>query len=180
MKYVSEIINNRNEYVYYSDIRDIRNIKVTDDITGEVIEYHTEEDYGLDIHTIMTLDKTVYGFINQEGVWLTRPCDLALYSTIEFVERYKEKRVCFITIEEPIDEAHTLLPNWKRYPEIFQMFTIAHIIYIYDTDFTNLCIINNDIIEIYFKKSGFVYRYKIIDMKKFRILITKYRVLNRK
>lgn len=183
MRYVSDIIDDGFSHVYYSRIEDIFGFSITDDESKETVRYDMQGTESLITKKLMKeFSETVYGFDIVHGLWLTRPCDLQLYEIIDFYREYDGVCNCIINLKAPYDKTGTLMQNYDRFAGSNPVFTIAGVVFrhfSHDLLYFDVVEIKDDIIKISFKASNKVIEYKILDRKKFDILLTKYITLRR-
>lgn len=179
MKYVSKIVDYCFEEVFWSDFQNIEYIEITDEDTGTTEKYSCQ---GFDKRNFTDFSN-IYGVELEWGIFLTRPIDLKLYECIDLVavELLDNLNITF-NIESPIDKNSTLFPCSNRFSGTSPCFTLGQVVYSklgVIRKFLSPVEVVDDKLIIRFKPARLQHVYKILDMKKFNNLITKYKTLYR-
>lgn len=178
MRYVSKIISDDYNEVYWDDFDNITSFQITDDITKKVVEYKIDGFNSVNFEDL----KDVYGVELEWGVFLVRDIDLKLYELIEYDKTIKNNYKIIFNIEKPIDKFGTLYPNSNRFTGSNPCFSLGQVVfdkYSYNPKCGSIVQINNDKLDIVFKPDGVVMRYKILDLVKFNRFIIKCKTLLR-
>ena len=179
IKYVSDVIDNVFGTVYYADIEEVKSFSILDTSTNITTTYNLDgTDSRVTKNFLLELSNSVYGFDISRGLWKIRDFDLLLYDTIDFVDEFSISYV--ESLEVPMDKTGTLLSNSGYFFGFSPVFTLASILY--ENDLKSLrgrfdVTINSDSIDILFKSSNKMLKYKILDKRKFNALLAKYKVL---